>query len=48
MVNVDTNPNRLNRLYRLALLKPDAKRVLFIGLSTGAWVGAMQGSPNVE
>ena len=47
-VNVDTNPNRLDRLYMLALLKPDAKRVLFVGLSTGAWVRAMQGFPDVE
>ena len=47
-VNVDTNPNRLDRLYMLALLKPEAKRVLFVGLSTGAWVRAMQGFPNVE
>ena len=47
-VDVDANSNRLDRLYMLALLKPDANRVLFVGMSTGAWVRAIQGFPNVE
>jgi spermidine synthase len=47
-VNVDANPNSLERLYVLALLHPDPKRVLFIGLSAGAWVKAMQGFAGVE
>jgi spermidine synthase len=47
-VNVDSNPNSLERLYVLALLHPDPKRVLFVGLSAGAWVRAMQGFPRVE
>ncbi len=46
--NVETNPNRLDRLYVLALLRPQPKRVLFVGLSTGAWVRAMEGFPDVE
>jgi len=47
-VNVDLNPNSLERLYVLALLHPDPKRVLFVGLSAGAWVRAMQGVASVE
>jgi spermidine synthase len=46
--NVETNPNRLDRLYVLALLHPRPKRVLFVGLSAGAWVRAMEGFPDVE
>jgi len=47
-VNVDTNPNRLDRLYMLALLHPNLKRVLFVGLSAGAWVRSIQGFPGIE
>jgi spermidine synthase len=47
-VNVDLNPNSLERLYVLALLHPDPKRVLFVGMSAGAWVRAMQGVSSVE
>jgi len=47
-VNVDTNPNRLDRLYLLALLHVKPKRVLFVGLSAGAWVRSIQGFPDVE
>ena len=47
-VNGDTNPNGLQRLYVLALLHPNPKRVLFLGLSAGAWVRAMQGFDTVE
>jgi spermidine synthase len=47
-VDVDTNPNHLERLYILAMLKPNLKSVLFVGLSAGAWVRAMQGFPGVE
>ena len=32
----------------VALMMPSPKRVLFVGLSTGAWVRAMQGFPGVE
>jgi spermidine synthase len=46
--NVDTNRNRLDRLYMAALVHPDIGHVLFIGLSGGAWVRAMQGVPGVE
>jgi spermidine synthase len=47
-IDVDTNPNHLERLYMAALMMPSPKRVLFVGLSTGAWVRAMQGFPGVE
>jgi predicted membrane-bound spermidine synthase len=46
--NVDNNPNGLDRLYVLALLHPNPKRILFIGLSTGAWVRAAQGFPGTD
>ena len=47
-IDVDTNPNHLERLYMAALMKPSPKHVLFVGLSTGAWVRAIQGFPGVE
>jgi spermidine synthase len=47
-IDVDTNPNHLERLYMVALMMPSPKQVLFVGLSTGAWVRAMQGFPGVE
>jgi SAM-dependent methyltransferase len=47
-IDDDTNTNGLQRLYILALLHPDPKRVLFVGLSAGAWVRAMQGFTTVE
>jgi spermidine synthase len=47
-VNVDTNKNRLDRLYIVALAHPAPRHVLFVGLSAGAWVRAMQGVPQVE
>ena len=47
-VNVDTNRNRLDRLYIVALAHPAPKHILFVGLSAGAWVRALQGVPEVE
>jgi predicted membrane-bound spermidine synthase len=47
-VDVNVNANRLERLYMLALLHPQPKRVLSIGMSTGAWIRAVQGFPGVE
>jgi spermidine synthase len=47
-INVDGNQNRLERLYMLGLVHPDPRRLLFVGLSTGAWVRAVQGIPGVE
>jgi spermidine synthase len=47
-VDVELNANRLDRVYLLALLQPQPRRILTIGLSAGAWVRAMQGFPGVE
>jgi spermidine synthase len=47
-VNVDRNANNLERLYMLALLNQSPKHALFIGLSAGAWVRAMQGFTTLE
>ncbi len=47
-INVDANQNRLERLYLLALLHPEPRHLLFVGLSTGAWVRAIEGVPGVE
>jgi spermidine synthase len=47
-VNVDRNPNRLDRLYLLAMLHPNPQRALVIGLSTGAWVRCLEGFPTIR
>jgi spermidine synthase len=46
--NVDTNPNNLERLYMVALVQPSPGRVLFVGLSSGAWVRSIQGFDDVN
>jgi spermidine synthase len=46
--DVDANQNRIDRVYLVALMSPAPRRVLFIGLSTGAWVRAIEGVPDVE
>lgn len=49
-VNVDmmVNSNMLDRAYLMALLHPQPKRVLVIGLSSGAWTQAILGFPGIE
>jgi spermidine synthase len=47
-VDVDANQNRMDRVYLVALMGPVPRRVLFVGLSMGAWVRAIQGLPGVE
>lgn len=47
-VDVDGNVNRLDRSYLAALLVAHPRRVLFIGLSTGAWATCYLGMPEVE
>jgi spermidine synthase len=47
-VDADRNGNRLDRLYILGLVMPSPKHVLFVGLSGGAWLRALQGFPGVE
>lgn len=46
--DVDVNANRLDRVYMLALAHPRPRRVLVVGMSTGAWTRALQGFPDVE
>ena len=47
--NIDprVNSNMIHRALVLTVLKPDAQRVLVIGLSTGAWTRLLSGFPNV-
>jgi spermidine synthase len=47
-VDTDRNGNRLDRVYMLGLLTPSPKHVLFVGLSGGAWLRALEGFPEVE
>ena len=48
--NIDprVNSNGIHRVLMLAALKPDAERVLVIGLSTGAWTRLLTGFPHVK
>jgi spermidine synthase len=46
-VDVDRNPNRLDRLYFLSLLHRNPQHVLVIGMSTGAWTRAIEGFTTV-
>ena len=47
-VDVDANKNRLDRVYLAGLMHPGPRRVLFVGLATGAWVRCFQGFAGVE
>jgi len=47
-VDMALNHNGLDRAYLLALLHPAPKRVLVIGLSSGAWMRVIQGLPGIE
>ncbi|QQS11971.1 MAG: hypothetical protein IPK81_20960 [Rhodospirillales bacterium] len=49
-VNLDprTNANRIDRMFYFAAAAQDARRVLVIGLSAGAWTRLLQGLPNLE
>ena len=46
--NLVSNSNRLDRAYLMATLRPAPRRVLVIGMSTGAWVRVILGMPGVE
>jgi predicted membrane-bound spermidine synthase len=46
-VDVERNPNRLDRLYILSLLHENPQHVLIVGMSTGAWTRAIEGFPSV-
>ena len=47
-VDLSTNANHLERVFMLAAVHPSPKRVLVVGLSTGAWTKVLLGFPNVE
>ena len=49
-INTDLlkNSNGIDRLYALAAMKPNAKKVLVIGLSGGSWVEVIRQFPDVE
>ena len=42
------NSNGIDRAYLLPVLKPEAKDILVIGLSTGSWVKVLSMMPNIE
>jgi spermidine synthase len=46
--NIFHNTNGIDRAYLLPVLKPYAKDVLVIGLSTGSWVNVLSMMPDVE
>ena len=47
-VDVERNKNRLDRVYLAGLLHPDPRRILFVGMATGAWVRCFEGFSGVE
>jgi predicted membrane-bound spermidine synthase len=47
-VDMQTDANGLERAYVLAALHPRPRRVLVIGMSTGAWTRVIAGFPGVE
>jgi spermidine synthase len=47
-VDMRLNANRLDRAYFLATLHSAPKKVLIIGLSTGAWAKVIAGMPGIE
>ncbi len=46
--DVKVNSNGLERLYILAALHPRPRRILVIGMSTGAWTRLLSGFPGAE
>lgn len=49
-INVDMaiNSNALDRAYLMAVMHPEPRRALVIGLSTGAWTRVITGMPGIE
>ncbi|HEU6454303.1 MAG TPA: fused MFS/spermidine synthase [Roseateles sp.] len=47
-VDMSVNSNMLDRAYLMAVLHPRPRRVLVIGLSTGAWTQAILGFPGIQ
>lgn len=46
--NIFHNTNGIDRAYLLTAIKPDAKNVLVVGLSTGSWAKVLSTMPNIE
>ena len=46
--NLARDINMINRVYALAALQPNPKKILVIGLSGGSWVEVVRHFPNVE
>lgn len=49
-INIDLidNSNRIDRVYLLAALHPQPRRILVIGLSSGSWTRVLAAFPSVE
>lgn len=47
-VSLERNTNGLERPLALHVLRPDAKRVLVLGLSIGSWLTVVEGFPGVD
>lgn len=47
-IDIVSNSNRIDRVYLLATLHPAPRRMLVIGLSTGAWTRVLSSFPAVE
>ena len=47
-IDPDNDINNLNRLYLLAAVHPNPKKVLVIGVSAGAWTRALSSFPTLE
>ena len=47
-VDLEKNTNGLERPLALHVLRPDAKKVLVVGLSIGSWLTVVEGFPGVE
>ncbi|GLR11783.1 membrane protein [Chitinimonas prasina] len=46
--SIVSNSNGIERMYALAALRPNAKRILVVGLSGGSWVEVLRHLPEVE
>ncbi len=46
--NIKNDTNGIGRVYLLAALHPNPKRILVVGMSTGAWTQVVAGFPGVE
>lgn len=46
--NIFHNTNGIDRAYLLTAIKPEAKNILIVGLSTGSWAKVLSTMPNLE